>query len=445
MCEFSEVHAEFVPTGPPFEVVQDPPRGRFNATQLNWTKAQNTQEAGVEPKAEVAHIPFNRVAEFVEGEEANPDAPTNFKKVRTKSNKHGSLKYPFPGSFLRRTWYWCAYGPEDVRGVVRNMEDRSQKPKYGEGSRRSRGDMYGRGCQCNFAVKQLYQWPEVAEISYFQNRHVDIHGKPCHGILDESSKHSRAQYAPRLSKCMRQWVLRRLLDKSAPDEIMSQHNMNLALKKQANENYMPCRDDFLTKRDVLNISKKLESGTFILQENYGDILHSSSNGPQVPKVNPQKQQGDSSKIDLNKENVSTNGPITQSIEVKQDRQEQGLLMKPESRGTSQKLQIFKTLAEISKIVEASSNDLWREEALSLILELKSSLMNMQVCSSGSVGGSLDPFEKVDHSLNEGLQTTASINKGSLGKERKHPDDVKDFALESANVPALKRSRFSDHE
>lgn len=148
--------------------------------------------------------------------------------------------------------YQCGYGPDDFRSIHR--VDRRYKPKAGSDNRSNSGEggpSRKRGCVCSFAIKQLYLWPDVAEIIYYHVGHVDCHGKPCHGFLDESAQKQEVQEAPWMPQSTIDWILQRLADKYTPQQIIEIHLKELKAKAVENGELAAVQGDSLNKRDVL--------------------------------------------------------------------------------------------------------------------------------------------------------------------------------------------------
>lgn len=79
-------------------LVQTPHAGNFMHTDLSWARQIRVKGRRSDPRTHtavsVAYIPWARVHDFVEGEEARSDAPCKFVCQGTPSNKQGKLAFP---------------------------------------------------------------------------------------------------------------------------------------------------------------------------------------------------------------------------------------------------------------------------------------------------------------------------------------------------------------
>eukprot|EP01018_Ginkgo_biloba_P009809 Gb_15640 [translate_table: standard] len=116
----------------------------------------------------------------------NVDAPCHFLVKQHRINDIEENSTYKANAFLEYVIYWCSYGPNDKRARTIDLK-RRRKP------------IYKRGCTCHFIVKRLVIKPSVAMIVYNNNKHVDKHGCPFHGVEDESCE-GRVVHAPYLSK-----------------------------------------------------------------------------------------------------------------------------------------------------------------------------------------------------------------------------------------------------
>eukprot|EP01018_Ginkgo_biloba_P015349 Gb_40997 [translate_table: standard] len=128
--------------------VQNPLSSPFYANDLKWTRVHG----GRNKYDDVALVPFERIHDFIEGENSNLDAPTNFYISSHHTNIQGSLRKPKIDSFLQYTMYWCYYGPKDYRVKGNILHDESSRPKSGDGSRpRRKHAMRGWGTRAMFS------------------------------------------------------------------------------------------------------------------------------------------------------------------------------------------------------------------------------------------------------------------------------------------------------
>jgi hypothetical protein len=84
-------------------LVQRPPDGNFTNTDLSWARQTRVKGRRSDPRTEttvsVAYIPWERVQNFVKGEEARSDAPCKFVCQGTPSNEQGKLAFPRLNSY----------------------------------------------------------------------------------------------------------------------------------------------------------------------------------------------------------------------------------------------------------------------------------------------------------------------------------------------------------
>ncbi|XP_020265056.1 uncharacterized protein LOC109840725 isoform X2 [Asparagus officinalis] len=160
--------------------VQDPPSDEFSAVDLTWTKYAAT-EHNVD---DVALIPYDRIDAFISGECSNVECPTRFHIERGRKRDKGSPREYKSDEYLVYRLYWCSFGPENYgeggsilpsRRYRLNTRNRAARPQS------------MRGCNCHFAVKQLYHRPSLALIIYHERRHVNKSGVICHGPLDRDA------------------------------------------------------------------------------------------------------------------------------------------------------------------------------------------------------------------------------------------------------------------
>lgn len=84
------------------EGVQIPPSGQFTSADINWTKSSRSGH-GHYIEVDIAHIPSNRVEEFVAGEAGNIEGGTRFNKAALRRHEMGSLAEPRVGSYTTFT------------------------------------------------------------------------------------------------------------------------------------------------------------------------------------------------------------------------------------------------------------------------------------------------------------------------------------------------------
>ena len=301
-------------------LLQTPNIGTFTHTDLTWTSHMRMKGMRADPRTadtvSVAYIPWVRVQDFVEGEEARSDAPCKFVCQGTPTNGKGKLKFPRWNSYsailrcvrnmqlasafcmfqyyniLRRFFpviydahrnhllsspshrYHCQYGPKDnashIPVVTNDMYQQKRKldmkGKFipnGKGhtgprtSARMRGSGQRRGCQCGFVVKRLYLQPEVAEITYHQMKHVNLQGFFCHGATKTGHK---SRYSSNLSADVREFIMTHLrLGLSIP-QIMVKHRKRFMEVCERGEALT--RDLFISEQDIRNVAGRLAVETY---------------------------------------------------------------------------------------------------------------------------------------------------------------------------------------
>ncbi|MCO5559333.1 hypothetical protein L7F22_050746 [Adiantum nelumboides] len=240
--------------------VQHPPFGPFNANQLNWVDKRC--EKSIYGYVRVAYFPSDRLDDFLKGEETLANMGTNFRRHSVRRNTKGSLKLSSLESYLEEVLFWCAYGPKDMRGKLVMAPRTANTPKVGKGSRP--GYQKGNrmcGCQCHFFAKRLYLFEDVTYIRYIQMHHVDDNDELCHKEGMVASLGRNLSFAPWLSLEIKSWVFDMLCKGYTPIQVHEAHIQVVHDKKVTNANYILTRDDFLSIRDILNISRKHASST----------------------------------------------------------------------------------------------------------------------------------------------------------------------------------------
>lgn len=79
--------------------VQTPPEGHFSSADLEWIKSLQTGE-GHYREVDIAHIPTNRVEDFISGESVNIEGGTHFVKLMPQRHDSGSLLEPYIDSYV---------------------------------------------------------------------------------------------------------------------------------------------------------------------------------------------------------------------------------------------------------------------------------------------------------------------------------------------------------
>ncbi|MCO5557588.1 hypothetical protein L7F22_011154 [Adiantum nelumboides] len=240
--------------------VQHPPFGPFNANQLNWVDKRC--EKSIYGYVRVAYFPSDRLDDFLKGEGTLANMGTNFRRHSVRRNTKGSLKLPSLDSYLEEVLFRCAYDPKDMRGKLIMAPRTANTPKVGKGSRP--GYQKGNrmcGCQCHFFAKRLYLFEDVTCIRYIQMHHVDDNDELCHKEDMVASLGCNLSFAPWLSLEIKSWVFDMLCKGYTPIQVHEAHIQVVHDKKVTNANYILTRDDFLSIRDILNISRKHVSST----------------------------------------------------------------------------------------------------------------------------------------------------------------------------------------
>lgn len=239
-------------------LVQDPPCLEFSSAHIKWEKIEGGRQGG----ADIALVPFSRVADFIKGESSDPECPARFRIESRRKRTAGSISKPRVDGYLEYILYWCSYGPEDYRVSEAGVRSSSIiKPASGKGSRPGRRHML-RGCLCHFTVKRLYTQPHLALIIYNQRKHIDKSGATCHGILDRDAVGTRAMYALRISEELRQNIMS-MLYVGIPIDNIVQHHSDFVQGRGGPQN----RDDFLSRNDVRNMERVIRNSSHELHTN----------------------------------------------------------------------------------------------------------------------------------------------------------------------------------
>ena len=139
--------------------IQSPSTGTLSSLALHWSEL------------DVAHIPWDRLQDFVDGEGKRVEHMETSFWIRDSKFKAGSVG----ANWLCRKTLWCAFGPTNTPSIEPIAPPRKGTfPKEGLGSRpRAQKKLYNnhqkRGCQCHFRVTQFKVDPDVCVI-YFTNR-----------------------------------------------------------------------------------------------------------------------------------------------------------------------------------------------------------------------------------------------------------------------------------
>ncbi|MCO5561431.1 hypothetical protein L7F22_015052 [Adiantum nelumboides] len=239
--------------------VQNPMKGPSDACNLHWDILHDSHSKY--SALQVAYVPWSQIDEFLIGECAKEDAPTHFNVHLKKVKQPNALSRPTFESHLAKIGYWYAFGPDDYRGEAPKP---NPKRRGQEGKNKSR-------CQCHFVVFQLYLYPNVARINFIQWNHVDVDDNICHGKNYHGSE-KRLQSAPCLSQQMKEWILDMLRKGFNPLQVFA-HHIETTERNMMGGSLHTSRDLFLTMRDVLNISCKMEDITFCTSADDATSIH----------------------------------------------------------------------------------------------------------------------------------------------------------------------------
>eukprot|EP01018_Ginkgo_biloba_P035271 Gb_21708 [translate_table: standard] len=246
--------------------VQNPLSSPFCADDLKWSRVHG----GHKKYDDVALVPFERIHDFIEGENNNPKAPTNFHIESHRTHTPGSLRKPRIDSFLEYTLYWCYYGPKDYRVESNILHDEISRPRSGDGSRLRRKHAM-RGCICYFIVKRLYTRSHFALIIYNNRHHIDINNKFFHGLKDNTTGGTRAMFTPHLSNEIKKWMKSMLYLSVPRDVIFDNHTLSVEAKV-AVDGKSSHRDDFLTRQDIYNLETRVKASSYKLQSKEEDSI-----------------------------------------------------------------------------------------------------------------------------------------------------------------------------
>eukprot|EP01018_Ginkgo_biloba_P022090 Gb_14052 [translate_table: standard] len=188
----------------------------------------------------IALIPYNKFDDFIAREKMNVDAPCHFVVKQRRSNDIEENSTYKANAFLEYVIYWCSYGPNDKRTNNRPQENLKT---------------HIRGCTCHFIVKRLVVKPLVAMIVYNNNKHVDKHGCPCHGVEDESCEGRVVHALYLLNK------LHKVIEKMYHQGLTVDKVFEKFLEEKRSHEYVmhssSSRDDFFLRRDIMNIFNRI--------------------------------------------------------------------------------------------------------------------------------------------------------------------------------------------
>eukprot|EP01018_Ginkgo_biloba_P039421 Gb_32948 [translate_table: standard] len=179
----------------------------------------------------------------------NADAPCHFVVKQHRSNDIQENSVYKASAFLEYVIFWCSYGSDDNRARRIELKQREKT-------------IYKRGCTCHFVMKRLVAKPLVAMIIYNNYKHEDKHGFPYHEVEDESFK-GRVVHAPHLSNKLHKVVEQMYHQGLTVDKVFEKF-----IEEKRSDQYImhssSSRDDFLMRKDIINIFNRCSQDTFQL-------------------------------------------------------------------------------------------------------------------------------------------------------------------------------------
>lgn len=115
-----------------------------------------------------------------------------------------------------------------------------------------RGETQKRGCLCGFLVKRLYMFPDVAQLSFSKENHVNKDGWIVHGSAVNGDK---GRFVSHLSQDMVDFVQKQLRLGLSVSQIMMKHKRYV--KDIMDTTGELSRDIFILEDDVRNMAGKL--------------------------------------------------------------------------------------------------------------------------------------------------------------------------------------------
>eukprot|EP01018_Ginkgo_biloba_P029619 Gb_01440 [translate_table: standard] len=197
----------------------------------------------------IALIPYSRLEDFIAGEEMNADAPCHFVVKQRRSNDIQENSVYKASAFLEYVIFWCSYGRDNNR--ARRIE-----------LKRTEKTIYKRGYACHFIMKRLGAKPSVAMIIYNNYKHVDKYGCPYHRVEDELCE-GRVVHVPHLSNKLHKVVEQMYHQGLTVDKVFEKF-----IEEKRSDQYImrssSSQDDFLLRKDIINIFNRCSQDTFQL-------------------------------------------------------------------------------------------------------------------------------------------------------------------------------------
>ena len=180
--------------------------------------------------------------------------------------------------------YWCGFGPqEEMDGCSADgLQSASSSilaepsPEPHSSSSLLKGDrkrslsntagQFKRGCQCHFTVNRLYEAQDIAMISYVHPYHTNKQDLVCHGEDMKEAANAHMSFSPWISIDKKMWVFSLLQRGFTPTQVMERHIHDLHTMQEKDLSRTMTRDDFLSLKDIINISSKLASHTYQLHD-----------------------------------------------------------------------------------------------------------------------------------------------------------------------------------
>ena len=184
------------------------------------------------------------------GESKNKNHPTSFYRYCFRKNKEK----------MKTTWsekitYWCAYGPTSSISSSDESDIRKRRAKAPK----------KRGCRCHFIITK-HANNNSACISFLHGFHTNEDNEVCHG---ENMKKEQPQLSisPWISSTKKESILTMLYKGFTPRQVFHYHIKQVHDRFRTNPNIIPSRDDYLSLKDIYNISQKVAEEKYQLHGN----------------------------------------------------------------------------------------------------------------------------------------------------------------------------------
>jgi hypothetical protein len=89
----------------------------------------------------------------------------------------------------------------------------------------------------------------VAEVAYSHVDHTREDGTPAHGSENAHSKGQKSAYEPRMSKPLKDWILKHLIEGFTSKQVHEEHKRNWIERRKHNMNKV--RDNFVDLQDIV--------------------------------------------------------------------------------------------------------------------------------------------------------------------------------------------------